>query len=59
MRYSLHIVWGSVMAAVDLGLCILGWKRRSRALLVAPFALLLAFFVVAVIRFMSGIPGDF
>ena len=59
MRYSLHIVWGSVMAAVDLGFCILGRKLRSVALLVVPFALLLASFVVAVVRFMKGIPGDF
>jgi hypothetical protein len=59
MRYSLHIVWGSVMAAVDLGFCILGRKLRNVALLIVPFALLLASFVVAVVRFMKSIPGDF
>jgi len=59
MRYSLHIIWGCVMAAVDLTLCVLGWKLRSIALLIAPFALLLLSFVVAVVRFLAGIPGDF
>ena len=47
------------MAAVDLTLCVLGWKLRSIALLIAPFALLLLSFVVAVVRFLAGIPGDF
>ena len=58
MRYSLHIIWGSVMAAVDLALCILGWKLRNLALLIAPFALLLLSFVVAVARFLKSISGD-
>jgi hypothetical protein len=59
MRYSLHIIWGSVMAMLDLTLCILGRKLRSTVLLIAPFALLLASLVVAVLRFLKGIPGDF